>query len=153
MPHQQGVEVLRELPSPDRPPKTRKSNRTISVSPSALAALDLTQPEWLFTNGAGNPVRAQEFFNLGWKPAREKAQALGLGKSPRVHDLRHTHASWLINAGVPLPVVQARLGHENISTTISMYYHVDQRAERQAAATIEALMDAPSELDAAPLSP
>lgn len=122
------------------PPKTRKSNRTITVSPAALAVLDLTQPEWLFTNGAGNPVRAQEFFNLGWKPGREKAQALGLGKSPRVHDLRHTHASWLINAGTPLPVVQARLGHENITTTIGMYYHVDQRAEQQAAATIQNLL-------------
>ena len=102
--------------------------------------------EWCFTNSVGNPVRAQEFFNTGWKPAREKAQTLGLEKSPRVHDLRHTHASWLINQGHPLPVVQARLGHENISTTITMYYHVDQRAEQQAAATIEHLLTAQPEL-------
>lgn len=124
------------------PPKSKKSNRTISLSQADLELLDLSQPEWLFTNGAGNPVRAQEFFNTGWKPAREKAQALGLAKSPRVHDLRHTHASWLINAGTPLPVVQARLGHENITTTISTYYHVDQRAEQQAAATIQHLLTA-----------
>lgn len=125
------------------PPKTKRSNRTITLSQVAMDAIDLTCPEWLFTNGVGNPVRAQEFFNNGWKLAREKAQVLGLEKSPRVHDLRHTHASWLINAGTPLPVVQARLGHENISTTIQMYYHVDQRAEQQAAAMIEHLLTSP----------
>lgn len=125
------------------PPKTKHSNRTITLSQAALDVIDLSQPEWLFTNGAGNPVKAQEFFNNGWKPAREKAQALGLTKTPRVHDLRHTHASWLINANTPLPVVQARLGHQNISTTIGMYYHVDQRAEQQAAATIQSILTAP----------
>lgn len=119
------------------PPKSKKSNRTISLSRTAMSCLDLTQPEWLFTNRVGNPVRAQEFFNVAWKPAREKAQALGLKKSPRVHDLRHTHASWLINDGTPLPIVQARLGHENINTTIAKYFHVDQRAERQAADSID----------------
>jgi integrase len=124
------------------PPKTKKSNRTITVNPAELAVLKL-DGEWCFTNGAGNPIRAQEFFNQGWKPAREKAQTLGLEKAPRVHDLRHTHASWLINAGVPLPVVQARLGHENITTTIGMYYHVDQRAEQQAAATVRHILSAP----------
>lgn len=130
------------------PPKSKKSNRTISLSRAAMDCLDLTQPEWLFTNRVGNPVRAQEFFNNAWKPGREKAQALGLKKSPRVHDLRHTHASWLINGGTPLPVVQARLGHENITTTIARYYHVDQRAERQAADAIDQKLARLNEIDA-----
>jgi integrase len=129
------------------PPKSKKSSRTITLSRTAMDCLDLTQPEWLFTNRVGNPVRAQEFFNNGWKPAREKAQALGLKKSPRVHDLRHTHASWLINGGTPLPVVQARLGHENITTTIARYYHVDQRAEIQAADMIDQKLGSVKELE------
>ena len=78
------------------PPKTKKSIRTISLPPAALEAVDLTAPGFLFTNGAGNPVRAQEFFNGGWKPGRESAMKAGLTKSPRVHDLRHTCASWMI---------------------------------------------------------
>lgn len=45
-------------------------------------------------------------------------------KEPRIHDLRHTHASWLINAGVPLPVIQRRLGHESITTTVDRYGHL-----------------------------
>lgn len=37
--------------------------------------------------------------------------------SPRIHDLRHSHVSWLLAAGVPIHIVQARLGHESIQTT------------------------------------
>lgn len=55
------------------PPKTKKSIRTISLPPAALEAVDLTASGFLFTNGAGNPVRVQEFFNGGWKPGRDKA--------------------------------------------------------------------------------
>ena len=43
---------------------------------------------------------------------------------PRIHDLRHSHASWLLGQGVPIHVVQARLGHENIATTVDTYGHL-----------------------------
>ena len=78
--------------------------------------------------------RRWEFFNGGWKPARGKAIAAGLTKSPRVHDLRHTCASWMIVAGVPLPVIQQHIRHESIQTTIGVYGHLDRRGA-QAAAT------------------
>jgi len=122
------------------PPKTRKSNRTISLPATALEVVDLTAPGFLFTNGAGNPVRAQEFFNAGWKPGRQRAMAAGLTKSPRVHDLRHTCASWMIQAGVPLPVIQQHLGHESIQTTIGIYGHLDQRSAQAAADAISSAL-------------
>jgi integrase len=40
------------------------------------------------------------------------------------HDLRHTHVAWLIAGGAPLPHIQARLGHESITTTIDTYGHL-----------------------------
>ncbi|WP_267288707.1 tyrosine-type recombinase/integrase [Mycobacterium hackensackense] len=40
---------------------------------------------------------------------------------PRVHDLRHTAASWWIQAGIPLPVIQRQRGHESIITTVNTY--------------------------------
>jgi integrase len=83
------------------PPKTKRSILTISLPDAALEVIDLATSGYLFTNGAGNPVRAQEFFNGGWKPGRDLAIKAGLTKSPRVHDLRHTCASWMIQAGVP----------------------------------------------------
>jgi hypothetical protein len=38
-----------------------------------------------------------------------------------IHDLRHTHVAWLIAGGLPLSNIQARLGHESITTTIDTY--------------------------------
>lgn len=55
---------------------------------------------------------------------------------PRIHDLRHTHASWLIPAGVPLTVIQGRLGHESIKTTSDRYGHLADDADAAAAAVL-----------------
>jgi integrase len=40
---------------------------------------------------------------------------------PRIHDLPHTHVALLVAAGVSLPVIQARLGHERFTTAIDTY--------------------------------
>jgi integrase len=42
----------------------------------------------------------------------------------RLHDLRHTHASILLQQGVPLKVVSERLGHSNPAFTLSVYQHL-----------------------------
>lgn len=56
-------------------------------------------------------------------PATElAAEKHGLLKRPRIHDLRHSHASWLIAVKVPLPVIQRRMGHESITTTVDTHY-------------------------------
>lgn len=52
---------------------------------------------------------------------------------PRIHDARHTHASWLIAQGVRLDVVQHRLGHEDYLTTMRLYGHLLPDAQQQAA--------------------
>jgi integrase len=41
-----------------------------------------------------------------------------------VHDLRHTHATFLLIGGVPLKVVSERLGHAKTSITLDTYAHV-----------------------------
>ena len=50
----------------------------------------------------------------------------------RFHDLRHTHASLLLAANVPIHVVQARLGHASIQTTVDTYGHLMPDADAQA---------------------
>lgn len=45
-------------------------------------------------------------------------------KPIRLHDLRHSHASWLINHGVNIVAVSKRLGHADIQTTLSNYTHL-----------------------------
>lgn len=56
-----------------------------------------------------------------------------LRQAPRIHDMRHTHASWLLAQGVPIHVVQARLGHESIQTTVDTYSHLLPDAQLAAA--------------------
>lgn len=42
----------------------------------------------------------------------------------RIHDLRHSHATWLINSGVNIVAVSKRLGHANINQTLKTYTHL-----------------------------
>lgn len=42
------------------------------------------------------------------------------------HSLRHTHCSDLLSAGVPPKVVQVRLGHKDIATTLNIYQHITE---------------------------
>jgi integrase len=132
------------------PPKTKRSIRTINVPKSVLDKLDYSG-DWLFVNRAGRPIRHNGFHDRVWQPAIERAwpsrDAEGnlvdkskLVRRPRVHDLRHTCASWMVLTGVSLPVVQAHLGHESINTTISLYTHLDRRSSEAAADAIAAVL-------------
>lgn len=56
------------------------------------------------------------------------------------HSLRHTHASMLAAAGVPPKVVQERLGHTQVITTLSYYTHTTKNDRQKAAATFESIM-------------
>lgn len=122
------------------PPKTRRGVRTINIPEQALRCVDLTRKGWLFTNAAGNPARSHNFFQSAWQPARAAAAEAGLRKAPRIHDLRHTCASWMLASGVPIHVVSSHLGHENIQTTVNVYGHVDRAAGAAAAAAISAIL-------------
>lgn len=114
-----------------------KSLRTINVPSATLSKLDYAN-EWLFINRRGGPVRGASFHANVWTPAVERA---GLMPAPRVHDLRHTCASWMIAAKVPLPVIQRHLGHESITTTIKVYGHLDRASYQDAAAVIGGILE------------
>ncbi|MEI8001262.1 MAG: site-specific integrase [Actinomycetes bacterium] len=57
-----------------------------------------------------------------------------------LHDLRHTHATLLLQAGVPVKVVSERLGHANVAFTMSVYQHVLTGMQAEAAETFAALL-------------
>ena len=56
----------------------------------------------------------------------------------RLHDARHTYATWLLEQGVSPKVVQTMLGHSSIAVTLDIYSHVSLDLEKQAAATLNA---------------
>ena len=49
----------------------------------------------------------------------------------KFHDLRHTHATILIENGAPLKAVQARLGHSKLDTTFNIYLHSTPAMEKE----------------------
>jgi len=61
----------------------------------------------------------------------------------RLHDLRHTHASLGLAAGIPVKVMSERLGHTSSSFTADAYQHVTPALEEQAAATVARLVFGP----------
>jgi len=56
------------------------------------------------------------------------------------HSLRHTHATLLIEAGANVKNVQARLGHENISTTLQTYVHNTEKMSEQSVELFEQIV-------------
>jgi integrase len=58
----------------------------------------------------------------------------------RLHDLRHTHASLALAAGVNPKVVSDRLGHATVSMTLDVYSHVIPALQEDAAATVANLV-------------
>jgi integrase len=59
----------------------------------------------------------------------------------RFHDLRHTHATLALQAGVPAKVVSERLGHATVAFTLDVYSHVIPALQEDAAERIAALVD------------
>lgn len=60
----------------------------------------------------------------------------------RFRDLRHTHATLLLRAGVPVKVVSERLGHASPGFTLNVYQHVLPGMQAEAAEVFERLLDA-----------
>ena len=62
-----------------------------------------------------------------------------LGRNLRLHDLRHSHASFLINNGVDVLLISKRLGHSNTAMTLNVYSHLYPNKEIEAINVINKL--------------
>lgn len=123
-------------------PKTRRSRRTVALIPVAVEALreqrrrqdeeraDHPRPidSLVFTTPTGGPIHSTNILPDWYRTLAR----LGL---PRVttHDLRHSAASMMLTAGVPLPVIAEILGHSTIRVTADLYAHVGVELRRDAA--------------------
>lgn len=132
-------------------PKTRGSRRSIPVPKSVGDVLkqhrkqQLSQrlaagPAWqdlglVFPNESGRPQYPGTFSGRFGYTVRN------LGFSGlRFHDLRHTHASLLLALGIHPKVVQERLGHTVITTTMDIYSHVMPTLQKEAAEKLDDLL-------------
>ena len=69
----------------------------------------------------GSVMRLSNWRLVTFKPARARA---GLSDRFRIHDLRHTAASLMIQAGYPPKMLQEIMGHASITTTLDLYGHL-----------------------------
>lgn len=123
-------------------PKTKESRRRITLASAIVDALRRVSlgrdpDDLIFVAPRGTRLDQGNWYESRWQRAVAAAREHGLGKSPRFHDLRHTHAAWLISAGVPLPVIQKRLGHKSIQITVDVYGGLLFQTHEVADATID----------------
>jgi len=118
-----------------REPKTKRSRRQIALSPLLAIALwehrlkqeqaqkllgrPLESRDLVFSHPDGRPIRPDSVTRAFHKIA-ESVRLRGV----RLHDLRHAHATILLQQGVNPKIVQERLGHSSVSTTLDIYSHV-----------------------------
>jgi len=135
------VEALSEVKGRIRlgPPKSKASRRTVTM-PAFLVeelARHLAQyrdPDgWVFPAPEGGPVRRTNFRRRVWIPAVRAS----VGEPMRFHDLRYAHAALLIAQGVHPKVLQGRLGHASITTTLDTYGHLMTGLDEEAAEALD----------------
>ena len=128
----------------EKGPKTEAGKRVIALDQETVQAL-LAHRELvgggsydrIFTSPGGSrgpagTVARNNFIRV-WKRALAKAELAHLWPEYgglHFHDLRHTHATWLIAQRVPMIAVAGRFGHANAVVTMMVYAHVDKLVDR-----------------------
>ena len=126
-------------------PKTASSIRNVSMPKALVDELALHMSEFppsddglVFTAPSGGPLRRNNFRRRVWLPAVEES----VGPPLRFHDLRHSHAAVLIATGQHPKLIQTRLGHSSIRTTLDIYGHLFDGIDRAAADAIDEALTA-----------
>jgi integrase len=139
-------------------PKTETARRTIDITPEVAEVLrehrtsqreplfkldqrKVARGDLVFTTALYAPVELHTFrskiFKKALKRAAESLYAEDEGErlkmlKTRLYDLRHTMATLWLSEGIPIKVVSERLGHADITTTLSVYAHVLPGMQRDA---------------------
>ncbi|GIN60486.1 site-specific integrase [Robertmurraya siralis] len=130
------------------PPKTKKSNRTISIDNSLAKELKKFHA-WQKSNKLrrGKGYRVSDYVIVDqygvpyheWKLNKIIREICDNVKMTRIgpHALRHTHAVMLLESGVDIKTVSDRLGHTKINMTADVYLHVSRKQENEAVNKLE----------------
>ncbi len=132
-------------------PKTAKSRRSVALDPGTVEALRVHRmrqveermawgPAWkdhglVFSREDGSPL------DPDWVSKRfERLVAVTGLPALRLHDLRHTHATLALQAGIHPKVVSERLGHSTIAITLDTYSHAIPAMQESAAERVARLV-------------
>ncbi len=125
-------------------PKSKTSNRVVPIPSNLISILkehenkqriakvkagpSYLDNKYIFATGTGKPLSTKNLF-MSYKNLLKNAKI----PHKKFHALRHTYATKLFEANVPLKTVQILLGHSDISITGNIYTHVMPKQKNQAA--------------------
>jgi integrase len=133
-------------------PKTGKSRRAVSLTPASclmlqahrdqqaadaqLLGVPLTPDSLVFSHSDGTP-RRPDTITKAFHRYSTRARLEGV----RLHDLRHTHASLLIQLNANPKTISDRLGHASVQITMDVYAHLLPGVQEAAVAGLDALLE------------
>lgn len=145
------VRTIHQLPGGEvvfARPKTAKSRRRVALAPMTVLQLRahrerqeaerttlgmaINQDDLVFAQHDGLPMHPDSLTGVWVNTAR----AIGRPEV-RLHDLRHTSATLLLQQGIHPKVVSERLGHASVTITLDTYSHVLPGMQDEAASAIE----------------
>lgn len=131
------------------PPKTKRSARRVEIPEALAQALrshkarqneakllngpSYNQQDLVFCSEAGTPITPRNLVRQ-FKQLLKKAGLHDI----RFHDLRHTHATWMLEEGINSKIVADRLGHSSTTVTLDVYSHVTPATQREASERVNA---------------
>lgn len=107
-----------------------KATRLINVPASIIKMLKQQKPNdegFIFYSRINNNVLTENNIHKAWETILRKT---GI-KYRKIHAIRHTHATQLLENGVSITEVSKRLGHASVTITLNTYSHVLNDANRQ----------------------
>lgn len=152
------LEQLRDRSLRFKRPKTQRSTRIVSLPQFSIRALqehrarsaerwlqlgrEMSDEDLVFAEIDGGPVNLDNFSSRYYRQIRAK-------KLPVIsfHGLRHTLASLMLAADVPLKVTSDLLGHASIVITADIYSHVLGSQRADAAKRLDTLLCPPADLE------
>jgi integrase len=126
----------------DLDPETVAMLRRWRVERAGLSLQLAKDDALVFGNLEGGHLHPERFSARFAEKLAQCQRALGREAPPaiRLHDIRHVHATLLLQAGVPVKVVSERLGYATVMITLETYAHVMPGMQSEAAATFARLM-------------
>jgi len=112
-------------------PDSKSGRKTIILNAPALAVLNALERTGPFVVPGDDPEQPRHDLKRPWDAVTRRAGLIGV----RVHDLRHTYASFGAGGGLGLPIIGRLLGHAQVATT-ARYAHLDNDPLRRASEAI-----------------
>lgn len=140
-----GYEIVHSTPKSHSARVIDLDSETVAQLQAHRRRQDEERAEWGIDYQDGELVAAKEngesIHPHTFSPAFERLiEKAGLRRI-RLHDVRHTHATLALKAGVPVKAISERLGHESPAFTLKQYAHVIPGMQAEAAAQIASLVD------------